>query len=125
MAAWHGAQALLPTKSAPKAHDMANKTSGNRRNIDGYDIAVRSPAGTRCDGCRAIGSALGEASIPARAPLVSSIGSIHFQKNFHHDHGRSAGTGRAEECWNISYVFVCNERPLMAQAVNAIHYQSI
>jgi len=31
MAAWQGAHALLPTKSAPKAQETANKATGNRR----------------------------------------------------------------------------------------------
>ena len=31
---------MFPTKSAPKAQDMANKTNGNRRTIARYDIAA-------------------------------------------------------------------------------------
>jgi hypothetical protein len=40
MAAWQEAHTRLPTKSAPKAQDMANKISGNRRSIEGYDIVA-------------------------------------------------------------------------------------
>lgn len=40
MAGWQGAQALLPTKSAPRAPDMANKTRGNRHSIAHYHIVA-------------------------------------------------------------------------------------
>ena len=45
MVAWQGAQALLPTKSAPRAPDTANKTRGNRRSIIRYDIAAKGKKG--------------------------------------------------------------------------------
>jgi len=39
MAAWQAEQALLPTKSAPRALAIASKTMGNHRNIVRNDIA--------------------------------------------------------------------------------------
>ena len=67
MAPWQGAQALLPTKSAPRATDMAIKIKGNSRSTSGYDIVAMRLAGDAGEGspaARCSGRAVAAAARP-------------------------------------------------------------